>query len=54
MCQGGGGVGDEFATGLDLLVAVYSSPKFPLDLRMSAAAMAARFQVPALSPAALK
>ena len=42
-------LGDELATGLDLLVAVYRSPKFPLDLRMSAAAQAARYQVPSLS-----
>jgi hypothetical protein len=42
-------LGDELATGLDLLVAVYRSPKFPLDLRMSAAAQAARYQMPTLS-----
>jgi hypothetical protein len=34
---------------LDLLVGVYSSPRFPLDRRTSAAAMAARFQLPSLS-----
>ena len=42
-------LGDELATGLDLLVAVYRSSKFPLDLRMRAAAQAARYQVPSLS-----
>ena len=40
-------LGDELATGLDLLVAVYRSSKFPL--RMCAAAQAARYQVPSLS-----
>jgi hypothetical protein len=42
-------LGSEFSTGLDLLVAVYRNSRFPLELRMNAAAQAARYQVPSLS-----
>jgi hypothetical protein len=42
-------LGSEFPTGLDLLVAVYRNSRFPLEIRMNAAAQAAKYQVPSLS-----